>query len=183
MDGPLSQGEPIPGQLALEKEKRALPGATSCRITFVTALKSSWRLSLPLQFWESEANSFSISQGWSRSSSHPGVCLSHRTDWPMFICCWHGTLLSFSHQLFMFEFLLLPRTSPMVTPSGLISCAIWRPSQHIVVLLKPLLDYVCFQAGHTILLKKRLPQPSGNTASMKEFTWSAEILRYGFLVK
>lgn len=147
--------DPIPGQLALHKEKRTLSAAASCRITFITTLDSSWYLSLPLQIRESEANSFLISQGWSQSSPHPGICPSHWTDWPMFICRWHGILLNFSHYIFMFEFLLPKKNTKNCTHGGSV-CGIWRPSQHlkvIVVLLKPFLDHFCF-AVRIILLKR-----------------------------
>uniref|UniRef100_A0A8D3CXQ3 Uncharacterized protein n=1 Tax=Scophthalmus maximus TaxID=52904 RepID=A0A8D3CXQ3_SCOMX len=68
--GPLSRGEPIPGNPALHKEKRTLPGAPASfsGIVCVAALDASRRLSPPLQIRGSEPDSLSIGRGRRRPS-------------------------------------------------------------------------------------------------------------------
>ncbi len=100
--GPLSRDEPIPGCPALLKEKRTLPGAlvNFSGFVFVTALGALRRSSPPLRVLGSEPDSLSIGRRqWRPSPSLPnGVRPSLRTDWPMFNCCSHGTLLIFGLQ-------------------------------------------------------------------------------------
>ncbi len=117
--GPLSRTNPFQGARPfLRKENSSRGPCQLLRFFFVTALGALRRSSPPLRVLGSEPDSLSIGRRqWRPSPSLPnGVRPSLRTDWPMFNCCSHGTLLIFGLQSSCLNICYTPRSEPVAAP-------------------------------------------------------------------
>ena len=97
---PISPAKPIPWDTNPNKEEITLPGTTADFIdkACVTALtplrrRSPWPGSGILTWFPFDRTRRPLRGTMSSALPQNGIILSLRTDWPMFNCCSHGTLL------------------------------------------------------------------------------------------